>query len=244
MAFLATLIVACDSNNSIEPDKDTAEQYREIPTAKVELTPEEDAAGFRILFDGESFTGWHGYGGSDETQRWRIAGGVVEIQSPGAGQSDLVTDEEFENFELRLEWRISEAGNSGFMFNVAETPEYENPWHTGPEVQILDNNGHPDSSATHRAGDLYDLIGSKDEASRPVGKWNESRLMVDNGMVRHWLNGVLTFEVQLWTEAWDEMVAGSKFGPMPGFGAYRSGHIALQDHGEVVAFRNIRIREL
>jgi hypothetical protein len=236
-------MVACDNNNSIEPDKAAVEQYREIPTAKNELTPEEEAAGFRLLFDGESFAGWHGYGGSDVTQRWRIAEGVVEIQGTSASQSDLVTDEEFKNFELRLEWTISEAGNSGVMFNVAETPEYERPWHTGPEVQILDNDGHPDSSATHRAGDLYDLIGSKEEASRPVGEWNESRLVIDSGMVRHWLNGVLTFEVQMWTEAWDELVAGSKFGPMTGFGKHRSGRIVLQDHGDVVAFRNMRIRE-
>jgi hypothetical protein len=112
-------------------------------------------------------------------------------------------------------------------------------------VQILDNDGHGDGKHhTRRAGDLYDLVGSNDRTSRPVGEWNESRLLVEDGMVRHWLNGVLTIEVQMWTDDWDELVAGSKFGSMAGFGKYRRGHIVLQDHGEVVAFRNIRIREL
>jgi arylsulfatase A-like enzyme len=208
------------------------------------LNADERAAGFRLLFDGQSFTGWHGFGGGDLSNRWWVKDGVLAVQGPGAEQIDIVTDDEFGNFELRLEWKISEGGNSGLMFNVAERPEYDASWHTGPEVQVLDNDGHPDSSAKHRAGDLYDLIGSKDEVSKPVGEWNESRLLVDNGMVRHWLNGVLTFEVQMWTEDWDEMVAGSKFGVMAGFGKHQSGRIALQDHGDVVAFRNIRIREL
>ena len=244
VVFLVIAMVACDSKTAIEPDTTAVEQDREILTAINTLTPEEKAADFRSLFDGESFAGWHAYGGSDVTDRWQVKDGALAIRGPGAEQLDLVTNEEFANFELRLEWNISAAGNSGFMFNVAETPEYSKPWRTGPEVQILDNDGHADSSPTHRAGDLYDLISSNAAVSRPVGEWNESRLLVDNGMLRHWLNGALVFEVQMWDEAWDELVAGSKFGAMAGFGKYRSGRIALQDHGDVVAFRNIRIREL
>jgi hypothetical protein len=237
-------MVACDSNVTIEPETVAVEQYREIPTSINTLTPEEKTADFRLLFDGESFAGWHAYGADDVTDRWQVKDSALAVRGPGAEQSDLVTDDEFGNFELRLDWMISAAGNSGFMFNVAETPEYSKPWRTGPEVQILDNDGHADSSPTHRAGDLYDLISSNAEMSRPVGEWNESRLLVDSGMLRHWLNGALVFEVQMWDEAWDEMVASSKFGAMAGFGKYRSGRIALQDHGDTVAFRNIRIREL
>ena len=232
------------SSSFLQSDLARHEQHSEETPYMNRISPEEDSAGFRLLFDGKSFSGWHGYGGSEPTGRWHVNDGAIAIRSPGDEQSDLVTDEEFENFELRLEWNISEAGNSGIMFNVAETPEYNKPWRTGPEVQILDNDGHADSSPTHRAGDLYDLISSNAEMSRPVGDWNESRLLIENGKVRHWLNGVLVFEVQMWDEAWDELVAGSKFGSMPGFGRYRSGRIALQDHGDVVAFRSIRIREL
>ncbi|MCP4048823.1 MAG: DUF1080 domain-containing protein [Gammaproteobacteria bacterium] len=198
---------------------------------------------FRVLFDENSLSGWHGYGGADATSRWWVNDGVLAVKGLGDGQVDLVTDAEFGNFDLRLEWKISEGGNSGIIFNVAETPEYNRSWKTGPELQILDNDGHPDSSTKHRAGDLYDLLSSTQEMSRPVGEWNESRLLVENGLLKHWLNGTLVIEVQMWNENWNEMVAKSKFGSMPGFGKYFSGHIVLQDHGDVVAFRNIRIRE-
>ncbi len=208
-------------------------------------SPEEKAAGFRLLFDGQTFNGWHGYGGKNVQDKWRVRNGAIEFRKAGEGSVDLVTDEVFENFELRLEWKISQAGNSGIMFNVAETPEYSTPWRTGPELQILDNDGHADgASFKHRAGDLYDLVSASHEASRPVGEWNESRIHVEDGLLRHWLNGVRVIEVQMWDEAWDELVAGSKFATMPGFGRYRGGRIALQDHGDEVAFRNIRIREL
>jgi len=212
-------------------------------TADQDKTQMENTNDFRPLFDGQSFDGWHGYGGVDATSRWWINDGALAVKGLGESQVDLVTDAEYGNFELRLEWKISPGGNSGFMFNVTEKPEYSKPWKTGPEVQILDNDGHADSSLKHRTGDLYDLIESHAEMSRPVGEWNESRLLIDNGLVQHWLNGVLTFEVQMWNEAWNERVAGSKFSSMPGFGKYYNGRIVLQDHGDVVAFRNIRIRE-
>jgi hypothetical protein len=234
-------LVSCES--PLEPEVVAADQEQQQTAGQSALSPPGSDSGFRDLFDGVSITGWHGYGGSDTAGRWHVQDGVLAIDSSVAGQADLVTDEEFENFELRLEWKISAGGNSGIMFNVAEIPEYSAPWHSGPEVQILDNGGHADSSLKHRAGDLYDLLASNIDNSRPAGDWNESRLQVDNGLVRHWLNGVLVFEVQMWDEAWDELVAGSKFGSMPGFGRYRSGRIVLQDHGDVVAFRNIRIRK-
>lgn len=199
---------------------------------------------FEVLFDGNSLDGWHGYNGSDAGQRWQAEHGFLSIRDDGPGQVDLVSDGEFENFELILEWKISPAGNSGIMFNVNESPEYDTPWKTGPELQILDNDGHADSTLRHRAGDLYDLMESRREMAKPAGEWNEARLLVEDGMLRHWLNDVLVIEIQMWDTAWDDLVAGSKFGSMPGFGKYHSGHIALQDHGDVVAFRNIRIREL
>lgn len=204
----------------------------------------ESTDSFHSLFDGQNLAGWHGYAGRDASRRWQAEDGVLSMQKFRFGQVDLVSDGVFENFELILEWKISPAGNSGIMFNVHESPEYDTPWKTGPELQILDNDGHSDSSAKHRAGDLYDLVESRQEMARPVGEWNQSRLLVEDGLLRHWLNGTLIIEVQMWDESWDELVAGSKFGSMPGFGKYHSGHIVLQDHGDVVAFRNIRIREL
>jgi arylsulfatase A-like enzyme len=232
------------SRSFLDSDLAWHAQNPEVPPHVNELSPAEQAAGFRLLFDGETLAGWHGYGGGDPAARWQVRDGALVIDLPSDQRTDLVTDAEFDDFELRLEWKISPGGNSGFMFNVSEAPEYNKPWRTGPEIQILDNVRHPDSAPTHRAGELYDLVGSRVEMSRPVGQWNRSRLRVEDGRVRHWLNGTLVFDVQMWDAAWDELVAESKFGAMPGFGTYRRGRIDLQDHGDAVAFRSIRIREL
>ncbi len=237
---LATL-VSCKPAS--EPQPTVTDHGSETGKVTEMQTPTQSPDDFRPLFDGESFDGWHGYSGADATSRWWINDGTLAVSGLGDGQVDLVSDEEFGNFELLLEWKISPGGNSGIMFNVMEAPEYNRTWKTGPELQILDNAGHADSSPRHRAGDLYDLIESQTEVSLPVGEWNKSRLVIENGLVRHWLNGTLVIEVQMWNEAWNELVAGSKFSSMPGFGKYFSGRIALQDHGDVVAFRNIRIRE-
>ena len=207
------------------------------------MTADEIKGGFHLLFDGNTFQGWHGYAGSDMTNRWLIRDGVLAINLASDKRADLVTDRKYQNFELRLDWNISTGGNSGIMFNVAEKPEFNRPWETGPEVQILDDQNHKDAGDRRRAGDLYDLVASKTAMGNPAGEWNKSRLLVKDGLVRHWLNGVLTFEVQMWSPQWDALVAQSKFKVMPGFGTYRHGHIVLQDHGDLVRFRNIRIRE-
>ena len=241
LPLIMMVLVSCEPAS--EPQATIADHGMETEGVEDMRELAQGPDSFRPLFDGESFDGWHGYGGADATNRWWVNDGALVVKGLGDDQVDLVTDAEFGNFELQLEWKISAGGNSGIMFNVAETPEYSRTWKTGPEIQILDNDGHADSSLKHRAGDLYDLIESHVEMSRPVGEWNESRLLVENGLVKHWLNGTLVFEVQMWNEAWNELVAGSKFGSMPGFGKYYSGRIALQDHGDVVAFRNIRIRE-
>jgi hypothetical protein len=238
-----TLLTLGSCEFSAEPQASESDSKQQLTQDTDSPVPGEESNGFRVIFDGESFSGWHGYGGVDAASRWWVNDGALTVSGLGDGQVDLVTDMEYGNFELRLEWKISPAGNSGIIFNVAETPEYSRTWKTGPEIQILDNDGHADSGPKHRAGDLYDLVESQAEMSRPVGAWNKSRLLVENGLVKHWLNGTLVFEVQMWNEAWNELVAGSKFGSMPGFGKYYSGRIALQDHGDVVAFRNIRIRE-
>jgi cytochrome c len=207
------------------------------------LTEDEEAEGFRLLFDGETTTGWRGYGSAEFPARWAVEDGMLMMAAGAESQQDLVSEESFENFELRLQWKISKAGNSGIMFNVVDSAANNTPWKTGPEFQILDDLGHSDAVEMHLAGDLYDLLSSKYRMSRPAGEWNESRIQVNNGHLRHWLNGILVIETEMWTEEWDALVAGSKFAEMPGFGRARSGLIALQDHGDPVWFRSIRIRE-
>jgi hypothetical protein len=161
-----------------------------------------------------------------------------------------VTNDEFGNFDLKLEWRISPKGNSGVIFYVKEDPsKYENTYNTGPEMQVLDNGsatvpGHPDGKLyTHRAGDLYDLLAAK-EAAKPAGEWNQAEIRSENDKLDFYLNGVHTLSTVLWNDTWRQMISISKFKDMKDFGTFKKGRIALQDHGDEVWYRNIRIKKL
>jgi hypothetical protein len=154
-----------------------------------------------------------------------------------------MTDEEFANFELALEWKIAPGGNSGIMFRVTE--DAEATYHTGPEMQVLDDSAHEDGlSRLTAAGSNYALHPAAAGVVRPAGEWNAVRLVVNGAHVEHWLNGVKVVDYDLWTPAWDSLVAASKFAEWPGYGRAPKGHIVLQDHGDQVAYRNIRIKVL
>lgn len=164
------------------------------------------------------------------------------------GGGNLVTEGEYGDFELELEWKISEGGNSGIMFHVHEDPKFSQPYQTGPEIQVLDDEKHPDSfkgsEGNHKAGSLYDLVPPSDlKAVKPAGQWNKAKIVVKNGRGESWLNGKKVAEFPLKGPEWEKMVENSKFKGWEGFGKYDRGRIALQDHGDKVWFRNIRIRE-
>lgn len=205
---------------------------------------------WRPLFDGISTKGWHGYGNKPAGTAWRVEDGVLHLDAAAkkqqGGGGDIVTDEEFDNFHLKLEWKISPKGNSGIIFLVHEDSEkYKNTYETGLEMQVLDNDGHPDGKIhKHRAGDLYDLIACKKETVKPVGEWNKAEIVCENGKLDLYLNGAKVVSTHLWDEQWKQMVAGSKFRTMPRFGTYKTGKIALQDHGDDVWYRNILIKRL
>lgn len=217
------------------------------------LTEDERKAGWKLLFDGQTTDGWHKYGEQPIGSSWKIVDEalMLEVEAGPDGSrraldgGDIVTDDEYENFELQLEWKISACGNSGIMFNVVESTEHDHPWNTGPEMQVVDNTCHPDAvNDTHRAGDLFDLIAANPVTVRPSGKWNRVRIKVKDGQLEHWLNGHKVLETQMFNVDWDKMIARSKFRDMEGFGQARKGLISLQDHGDRVWFRNIKIREL
>lgn len=200
------------------------------------------ASDWRPLFNGTDFTGWRGYKGAPVPSRWRVEEGVIALATEGAG-GDLVTSEEFGDFELELEWKVSEGGNSGIFYFVQEPEAAPYTWATGLEMQVLDDARHSDGKLeTHRAGALYDLIAPAKAAARPAGEWNQVRILVRDGTIEHWLNGERIVATRYGDAAWNAKVAGSKFKTMPHFAKVPRGRIALQDHGDRVWFRNIRIR--
>ena len=209
-------------------------------------------SGWISLFDGQSLKGWHNYGKTTVGEAWKVADGNLYLdttQKDGwqiKGGGDIVTDDEFENFHLKLEWKIAANGNSGIIFYIHEdTSKYDHVWQTGPEMQILDNDGHGDGKIIkHRAGDLYDLISCSTETVKPVGEWNAVEIISKDGKLDFLLNGTNVVSTTLWDEVWTNLVAGSKFKQWPGFGTYKTGHIALQDHGNTVWYRNIKIKRL
>ena len=201
------------------------------------------------LFNGKDFSGWHNFNkqGQPVSDKWKVEDGAMALTARGGG--DLVTDQEFENFELEMEWKIAEKGNSGVMWGVVEDKKYCCPYSTGPEMQVLDDAKHPDSfkgaNGNHKSGSLYDMIPPADlTAVKPAGEWNKAKMVISNGQGTFWLNGkqMVTFPTK--GEGWDALVANSKFKTWEGFGKFAKGKIALQDHGDKVWYRNVRIREL
>jgi hypothetical protein len=214
--------------------------------AQNKLTAAETKAGWKLLFDGTSTKGWKVFNGKSDGTAWKVADGALYLDaSTKEGRGDLITAGEYENYEFSYDWKIAPNGNSGLLFNVVEDPKYSAVYVTGPEMQVLDNNGHPDAKIhKHRAGDLYDLIACSEETVKPAGEWNEARIISNKGKYEFWLNGKKLVTFTMHDAAWDEMVAASKFKSMPDFGKAKKGHFALQDHGDQVWFRNIKIKEL
>ena len=217
------------------------------------LTASEKAAGWQLLFDGKTTKGWRNFKKETIGSSWVVKDGALMLDSKqkddGGWQAqdggDIITDGQYENYELSIEWKIANCGNSGIIFNVVEADKYDYVWHTGPEMQVLDNACHPDARIeTHRAGDLYDMIACKYETVKPAGQWNQARLIINNGKTEHWLNGKKLVEYEMFTDEWTKMIANSKFKAMPDFGKARKGHISLQDHDDRVFYRNVKIREL
>jgi hypothetical protein len=217
-----------------------------MPDSVNQLTDAEKENGWMLLFDGQSMDAWRGYRMDAMPDDWTVENGTMHFTGKTDDEADdIVTKETFADFDLRLEWKISEGGNSGIMYHVREEADY--PWQTGPEMQVLDDDRHPDAKdPTHRAGALYDMVApdTTKKQLRPVGEWNEVRLVVEDGRAEHWLNGQKILEYPVEGEAWTEMIADSKFADMPQFGTFSSGRICLQDHNDKVWYRDIKIRRL
>lgn len=250
VAVTASLLFACNNETKKEEDKNNTGGTAELKPSI--LTDEEKKDGWQVLFDGTSTKGWHKYGGEPVGSAWKITDGVLWLDTSTKtngkvkGGGSIVTDEAFDNFDLKLEWKIAPGGNSGILFYVHEdTVKYEESYHTGPEMQVLDNEGHADGQhKKHRAGDLYDLIACSKETVKSVGEWNLAEIKCVNGKLDLYLNGEHVVSTTLWDDNWKKMIDGSKFKGWEGFAAYKKGGISLQDHDNTVFYRNIRVKKL
>ena len=222
------------------PGSAAAQQRQQLESPINTLTDAEREAGWELLFDGHSTDGWRGYMMDAMPDGWQVLDG--ELTLVGRGR-DIITVEQFQNFELALEWKIERGGNSGIFFHAVEGPQQV--YMGAPEMQILDDANHADGrSALTSVGSNYALHPAPRGLARPVGEWNSVRILVDGAHVEHWLNGVRAVEYELGSADWKERVAASKFNEWPEYGQASTGHIGLQEHGDWVAFRNIKVRRL
>jgi len=207
---------------------------------------------WEVLFDGTSTEQWRVYNGDKFPDAgWKIEDDMLVFEPPQSEEwtsnLDIITRETYENFHLQLEWQISETGNSGIFYGVLEQPTQAIYW-SGLEMQILDNINHPDAdqgvNGNRKAGSLYDLIPANPQNTNPHGEWNQVEIVVNGSSVEHWQNGEKIVEFERWTPEWFDMIRNSKFECQNEFGNVRNGHIGLQDHGDIVKFRNIRIKRL
>ena len=239
----ALWLLACDRRAPAQSATAEAETAM-ADIASDTLTDAERRAGWRLLFDGRSTTGWHGYGRKDVPDGWQAVDGELTRVGPGG---DIVTDEKFGSFELALEWKVAPGGNSGIFYRGVESaePTKRPVYYSAPEMQVLDDERHPDGqSPLTSAGAAYGLYPAPRGAVKPAGEWNAARILVRGTHVEHWLNGVKTAEYELGSPEWLERVRRSKFNEWPEYGKAAEGVIGLQDHGDRVAYRNIKIRPL
>ncbi len=238
--ILLCAILSFTSCKKEKHEKDTVEE-----TTTLEETQNE----WITLFDGSSLDNWRGYLADSIYKEWTIEDGAMTFTPSDEGGKNIISKQQFTNFILSVEWKISEGGNSGIFWSVFEDEKFSEAYQTGPEIQVLDNVLHPDAkvaNGTHKAGSLYDMIACKDEFVNPAGEWNLCVLEINHktNMGKVSMNGteVITFPVH--GEQWDTMIANSKFNGWEGFGAYQTGHIGLQDHSDKVSYRNIKIKEI
>jgi hypothetical protein len=212
-----------------------------------QLSEEQIAEGWQLLFDGQTTNGWQIFK-ARKNNTWEVVNGALhckalnETTGDGNERSDLMTSAEFENFELSVDWKIGVEGNSGIMFRVTE--EFEQPYYSGPEYQLMDDPGFPNETPDHLTGSNYGMHAAGKTKIKPAGVWNTSKLIVNKNHVEHWLNGEKVVEYELHSPEWQTLKKASKWNEAKGYGASPKGHIVLQDHGSEAWFRNIKIKTL
>ena len=221
--------------------------FSQIPNT---LTAKETQQGWRLLFNGKDLLGWHSYLEKVPGKAWQVQDGNIVLNKNSRSKyddyADLVTDDEFDNFDLKLEWKMEPCANSGVMFYVHESSQFKNTYESGPEMQIADLACDDDGRILKcRAGDLYDLISADTEWVNKASRWNNYEIIANHGHITFYMNGHKTIDTQMWDDHWMDMIKGSKFVQWPGFGTFKKGHISIQgtENGRLW-YRNIKIRKL
>jgi hypothetical protein len=238
---MKTLLLSLAAALSMAPAAASAAEDTKEPNT---LTQAEREAGWRLLFDGKTTAGWRLYQGRSMPESWKVVdGSLVSLPGPDETKGDIVTIEEFDDFELTLEWKMAPGGNSGVIYRVTEELKY--PWESGLEYQVLDNTRHEDRhNPLSSASACYALYPPSRDMTRPGGEWNRSRIVARGRHIEHWLNGEKVVEFEIGSEDWGAHVKTSKFINTRGFGRAPRGRICLQDYGFPIAFRSIKIRPL
>ncbi|MEO1259590.1 MAG: DUF1080 domain-containing protein [Bacteroidota bacterium] len=249
LILILLMTIGCQSSTTNEAAHEE-NAAAPVPPAQNTLTEEEKAAGWELLFDGNTTDKWRGYNHETfPTLGWKVMNGNIAVEKSGTEEEgfggDIITKEKFENFELTLEFMCSDTSNSGVLYRVKEV-EGTPIWHNAPEYQVLDNERYAEMGvdSMHFTAANYDLHPAQTDYTKPIGEWNLARILINNNHVEHWLNGQLVVSYDLETPEWEALVAKSKFREYPDYGRTRNGHIGLQDHGHLVQFRNLKIRRL
>ncbi len=245
--IIAVTIVGCNSATNKKTTSDMDASTDSVNASSVKAAHNKYDTGWISLFDGTTLNGWHTFGETAASSKWSADSGAIYFDPKKQGDDgDLVSNDSFANFDLKLDWKIAKGGNSGVLFYVQDDrSKYQDTYKTGPEMQVLDDERNDDNKTpTHRAGSLYDLIQATPGAVKPAEQWNAVEIVANNGKLDFYLNGVHVVNTTMWNDAWKKMVEGSKFKQWPAFGTFKSGHIALQDHGFGVWFKNIMIKKL
>lgn len=243
LMVMVIMTLSCKEKAKATFEKKTDEVMADVSSEK------EKQKEWTILFDGTSFDAWKEYNADTISEYWKLEDGAMVLYPAGKHEThNLVTKKEYTDFVLSLEWKISEGGNSGIFWGVHEDLNLHEAYQTGPEIQVLDNQKHPDAKngTTHQAGALYDMIAPSKDITKPVGQWNSCVITINHkintGSVV--LNGEAIVNFSVNNPDWGAMVAKSKFADWDDFGKYTTGKIGLQDHSDMVSYRNIKIKEM
>ncbi|KEO72332.1 glycosyl hydrolase [Anditalea andensis] len=247
--ILASALIITIVSTACNEGKGTADQAAAEPTFQDNtLTDAQKAEGWKLLFDGQNLDGWRGYNQENLPESWVVEEGTLKSLGEGGDiGGDIVYDlQEFGNFELSLDWKIEEGGNSGIFYHIVEGDQYETAYHTAPEFQLIDQEGFPEKLEPWQSlgGDYGMYDPDYEEAMKPAGLWNNARIIFSENKVEYYLNGKKTVEFQPWSEDWRQRKEEGKWKDFPDYGEARSGLIGLQDHGSFIWFKNIKIREL